>query len=92
MIEDEGRMEFRNESDQPPSVETSARIMSDNGKTGADELSRGTVLSVRGSVIDAHFPSQLPPLNQRLTATSERGSITVEVVVHLDPSFPVAHG
>ncbi len=59
--------------------------MSDNGKTGADELSRGTVLSVRGSVIDAHFPSQLPPLNQRLTATIERGSITVEVVVHLDP-------
>ena len=59
--------------------------MSGNRESKPDDNSRGTVLSVRGSVIDAYFPGQLPPLNQRLTTTSERGDITVEVVVHLDP-------
>jgi F-type H+-transporting ATPase subunit beta len=59
--------------------------MSGNRKSKTDDDSRGTVLSVRGSVIDARFSGQLPPLNQRLTTTSERGDITVEVVVHLDP-------
>jgi F-type H+/Na+-transporting ATPase subunit beta len=44
----------------------------------------GTVVSVRGSVVDAHFPDQLPNLYQRLSADSPNGPIIVEVVTHLD--------
>lgn len=45
---------------------------------------RGTVLSVRSSVVDVHFPNQLPALNSQLRAGPD-GEIILEVVTHLDP-------
>ncbi|MGE0653840.1 MAG: F0F1 ATP synthase subunit beta, partial [Alphaproteobacteria bacterium] len=48
------------------------------------ELRRGTVLSVRGSVVDAHFPHHLPEFFSELRAGDD-GRIVIEVVSHLDP-------
>ncbi|MDX9741294.1 MAG: F0F1 ATP synthase subunit beta [Gammaproteobacteria bacterium] len=48
------------------------------------ELRRGTVLSVRGSVVDARFPDGLPEFYSELRSGGDRG-IVVEVVSHLDP-------
>ncbi|HHX91410.1 MAG TPA: F0F1 ATP synthase subunit beta [Paracoccus sp.] len=48
------------------------------------ELRRGTVLSVRGSVVDARFPGGLPEFNSELRAGKGQ-KIVVEVVSHLDP-------
>jgi len=45
---------------------------------------QGTVLSVRGSVVDASFPDRLPELNSELRAGPDH-SIIIEVVTHLDP-------
>ena len=42
----------------------------------------GTVLSVRGSVVDAHFPERLPSLLNLLRAGDD-GDIIIEVVTHL---------
>jgi F-type H+/Na+-transporting ATPase subunit beta len=42
----------------------------------------GTVLSVRGSVVDAHFPERLPSLLNVLRAGDD-GDIIIEVVTHL---------
>ncbi|TVP65544.1 MAG: F0F1 ATP synthase subunit beta [Leptolyngbya sp. LCM1.Bin17] len=42
----------------------------------------GTVVSVRGSVVDAWFPKQLPGYLNRLNA-GEDGQVVVEVVAHL---------
>ncbi|MCB0114175.1 MAG: F0F1 ATP synthase subunit beta, partial [Caldilineaceae bacterium] len=42
-----------------------------------------TVLSVRGSVVDAHFDAALPPIHN-LLRTGEDGHIAVEVVSHID--------
>jgi F-type H+/Na+-transporting ATPase subunit beta len=42
----------------------------------------GTVLSVRGSVVDAHFPERLPPLLNVLRAGDDE-DIIIEVVTHL---------
>lgn len=46
--------------------------------------SRGTVLSVRGSVVDASFPGGLPAFHSELRAGADR-KIVVEVVSHVDP-------
>jgi F-type H+/Na+-transporting ATPase subunit beta len=43
----------------------------------------GTVLSVRGSVIDAAFPDAVPAMHNLLRA-GERDAIAVEVMAHLD--------
>jgi F-type H+/Na+-transporting ATPase subunit beta len=43
----------------------------------------GTVVAVRGSVIDAHFPERIPPLATRLLAGVD-GRIVVEVAAHLN--------
>jgi len=43
----------------------------------------GTVMSVRGSVVDAHFPKRLPPLLNVLKA-GDAGNINIEVISHLD--------
>lgn len=48
-----------------------------------DDLNRGTVISVRGSVIDAHFPYQLPAIRNQLRA-GDHGKIVIEVIIHLD--------
>ncbi|MFA7506167.1 MAG: F0F1 ATP synthase subunit beta [Burkholderiaceae bacterium] len=47
------------------------------------EPRRGTVLSVRGSVVDARFPGRLPEFHSELRAGSD-GRIVIEVVSHLD--------
>jgi len=44
---------------------------------------RGTVKSIRSSVVDVHFPKKLPPINSRLNA-GENGQIAIEVMTHLD--------
>ena len=48
------------------------------------EPNRGTVLSVRGSVVDARFPGRLPDFHSELRAGDDR-EIVIEVVSHLDP-------
>jgi F-type H+-transporting ATPase subunit beta len=45
---------------------------------------QGSVVAVRGSVIDVHFPGKIPALNNLLRAGDE-GKIVVEVITHLDP-------
>jgi F-type H+-transporting ATPase subunit beta len=44
------------------------------------------VVSIRGSVVDAHFPQRLPPINHQLSAGPE-GSIVIEVANHLNPEI-----
>jgi F-type H+-transporting ATPase subunit beta len=44
---------------------------------------RGSVVSVRGSVIDVHFPKQLPELHSQLQ-TGDRRQVAIEVVAHLN--------
>ena len=46
-----------------------------------DPGNSGTVSAVRGSVIDVHFPTRLPPLYTRLEV-GQKGDIVVEVVSH----------
>ncbi|SRR5579883_415258 len=47
------------------------------------EYNHGTVVSVRGSVIDVHFPQYLPELNSQLKA-GEHNNVVIEVVIHLN--------
>jgi F-type H+-transporting ATPase subunit beta len=47
------------------------------------DANSGSVVSVRGSIVDAHFPVRLPAINHVLE-TGTDGSILVEVAVHLD--------
>ncbi|PMB46376.1 F0F1 ATP synthase subunit beta [Fischerella thermalis CCMEE 5330] len=46
-------------------------------------INTGTIVSVRGSVVDAHFPQRLPDLLNQLNA-GENGSVVIEVVAHLN--------
>jgi F-type H+/Na+-transporting ATPase subunit beta len=48
-----------------------------------DPTDTGTVVTVRGSVVDARFAQHLPPVNRRLEAGPD-GGVVVEVVAHLD--------
>jgi F-type H+-transporting ATPase subunit beta len=48
-----------------------------------NEHNSGTVISVRGSVVDAHFSHHLPPLTGVLR-TGEDENIIIEVLAHLD--------
>jgi F-type H+-transporting ATPase subunit beta len=50
--------------------------------SGRESDNLGTVLTIRGSVMDAHFPRQLPSINHQLAA-GPGGSIAIEVVAHL---------
>ena len=47
-----------------------------------NQSNHGTVISVRGSVIDAHFPKRLPHIHN-LLRTGDNGRIAVEVETHL---------
>ncbi len=53
------------------------------GSSESDLSHRGTVVSVRGSVVDARFPEKLPLLNGLLWA-GENGDIAIEVQSHLN--------
>jgi F-type H+-transporting ATPase subunit beta len=44
---------------------------------------RGTVLSVRGSVVVARFPHQIPPIHTELRAGADE-EVVIEVITHLD--------
>ncbi|GAF92986.1 unnamed protein product, partial [marine sediment metagenome] len=52
---------------------------SDNRKRST----QGTVASVRGSVVVAHFPQQLPPMRTELRAGADE-DVVIEVITHLD--------
>ena len=54
-----------------------------NERTHSHESNVGTVISIRGSVIDAQFLNRLPSLNHVLR-TGENDSIVIEVMTHLD--------
>jgi F-type H+-transporting ATPase subunit beta len=49
-----------------------------------DQTNQGTVTSVRSSIIDARFPTDLPEINHVLK-TGEGEDMLVEVTAHLDP-------
>jgi F-type H+/Na+-transporting ATPase subunit beta len=53
-------------------------------QTTAISPNMGSVVAVRGSVVDVRFPHRLPKLYQRLSAAGPNGPIVVEVVAHLD--------
>ncbi|MDH4268080.1 MAG: F0F1 ATP synthase subunit beta [Deltaproteobacteria bacterium] len=55
-----------------------------NGQGKEDQLNRGTVVSIRGSVVDARFPQKIPSLYNLLRA-GEDGRIVIEVIIHLHP-------
>lgn len=44
---------------------------------------RGTTVAIRGSVVDAAFPGEIPPVGTRLEA-GERRQVVLEVVSHVD--------
>ena len=50
-----------------------------------DELNRGEVTSIRGSVVDARFSDQLPPIYS-LLRTGAEAEIAIEVLMQLDES------
>jgi F-type H+-transporting ATPase subunit beta len=52
--------------------------------TVATAVNWGTVCSVRGSIIEAHFDESLPPIYTKLVAGEDR-AIAIEVLAHLDP-------
>ena len=47
-----------------------------------DNHRQGKVLSIRGSVVDVHFPDGPPAINSQLMA-GEDGGVVIEVVSHL---------
>jgi F-type H+/Na+-transporting ATPase subunit beta len=53
------------------------------GAATIDATDTGTVVTVRGSVVDARFAQHLPPVNRRLEAGPTR-QVVLEVVSHLD--------
>lgn len=52
-------------------------------KQNSNKFEAGTVISIRGSVVDALFPQYLPPLFNLLRA-GEQEEIIIEVITHLD--------
>jgi len=53
--------------------------MKDN-KNPSENINKGKVIAIRGSVIDAYFPEKIPDIPNLLKA----GSVFFEVVLHLD--------
>ena len=49
----------------------------------ADKTNLGTVVSVRGSIIDVQFPKPIPEIYNQLKA-GENGKIIIEVVTHIN--------
>jgi F-type H+-transporting ATPase subunit beta len=47
------------------------------------EHNYGSVIAIRGSVVDVRFPDKLPPINNQLQ-TGDDGKIIIEVIMHLD--------
>ncbi len=51
-----------------------------------EQIDTGTVVSIRGSVVDAHFPSRLPDIYHVLLAGEDKG-IVIEVNTHLSENL-----
>ncbi len=60
----------------------SRALMADKGN-GASHANVGTVVSVRGSVVDVRFEARLPPINSLLRA-GEDGRVLIEVLAQID--------
>ncbi|MBE5231428.1 MAG: F0F1 ATP synthase subunit beta [Microcystis aeruginosa PMC 728.11] len=54
-----------------------------NDQRDINKLNAGSVVSVRGSIIDVYFSQRLPELHSQLQA-GEDGSVAMEVVAHLN--------
>jgi len=52
-------------------------------KINSDNYNKGKITSIRGSVIDAYFPDEIPSLFSVLL-TGEKWNIVIEVITHLD--------
>jgi F-type H+-transporting ATPase subunit beta len=50
---------------------------------GNEQKNRGTVESIRGSVVDVRFPETLPPIRTLLRA-GEEGNVALEILFHLE--------
>lgn len=59
-----------------------ANIKSSSHSNHSQEQNLGSVLSVRSSIIDIHFPKRLPDIHSQLQ-TLKAGNIAIEVVSHL---------
>jgi hypothetical protein len=57
-------------------------IKSSSLSNHSQEQNLGSVISVRSSIIDIHFPKRLPELYSQLQ-TGKTGNIAIEVVSHL---------
>ncbi len=51
-----------------------------------ENVNRGTVVSVRGSVVDACFSQKIPAIYNKLRA-GKKGEIVIEVLLHLNPEI-----
>jgi F-type H+/Na+-transporting ATPase subunit beta len=54
-----------------------------NMSKGRQDRKTGRVVSIRGSVVDAHFPYDLPLINHILK-TGEKEEMIIEVITHID--------
>jgi F-type H+-transporting ATPase subunit beta len=54
-----------------------------NEQAESNTPNQGTLISIRGSVVDAQFPRRLPSLYNVLKA-GEDGNVVIEVITHLD--------
>jgi F-type H+/Na+-transporting ATPase subunit beta len=54
-----------------------------NMSKGRQDRKMGRVVSIRGSVVDAHFPNDLPLINHILK-TGEKEEMIIEVITHID--------
>ena len=52
-------------------------------RSNGDQKRQGTMVSVRGSVVVAQFPHQLPPMHTELRAGAGE-EVVIEVIAHLD--------
>jgi F-type H+-transporting ATPase subunit beta len=60
-----------------------SRAVMTGGANGGSAANVGTVVSVRGSVVDVRFEAQLPPINSLLRA-GEDGRVLIEVLAQID--------
>jgi F-type H+-transporting ATPase subunit beta len=65
-----------------PAIEVLS-VFSMNGQRKEDQRNRGTVVSIRGSVVDVLFHERLPAI-YNLLRTGEGEKIKIEVITHLD--------
>lgn len=55
-----------------------------DGKPDSNEKNTGMVTAVRGSVVDVHFGTALPKINNLLEICDEKTCVELEVALHID--------